>query len=488
MWIGSTVGILLRILLHLANASQMLEEHLEVNSPITSHVRLKEGLFFLKNGISPYAGDTCHHPPLLLLFLQMLEQISPWAHFGFLISVDVVTALLLRQLALRYHQARRQAGRPWSDASLTLVASGTNLPAIQVAEGLEDVISPAFVGLFYLLNPLTVSSCVALSVQNLQHLFMIFAVVAAGAGRGGVSAAGIALSLYVCPFSPVLLVLPCACLAYNQQPRTQRAKDDRTNCIEYEALTLTKGNVINIGFLLYCACFVAVVFGSFACLLGASMAAMAGELQFLEAAFLSVLSIRDLTPNTGFFWYFFIEVFQRYYLLFVFAFHAHVLFYPVPLHLRLGSYAPTGPFIHCSAAIGMIALFKPYPTASDYALMVSAMLVQAELIRESQHYFAFLLSGVMFGLSMVPTMVAVWLGRNAGNANYLYNMTLVVNVFASLTLSEWVKAGMRLRKRQFRLAFFRELLLSLADEVAANPASVKEKVSVPAPDADTAVT
>ena len=56
-------------------------------------------------------------------------------------------------------------------------------------------------------------------------------------------------------------------------------------------------------------------------------------------------------------------------------------------------------------------------------------------------------------------------------------------VFASLTLSEWaacpcswivmgtpkplsseVKAGMRLRKRQFRLAFFRELLLSLADE------------------------
>eukprot|EP00439_Symbiodinium_sp_Y106_P049593 s3353_g6.t1 len=342
----------------------------------------------------------------------------------------------------------------------------------------EDVMSPAFVGLFYLLNPLTVSSCVALSVQNLQHLFMIFAVVAAGAGRGGVSAAGIALSLYVCPFSPVLLVLPCACLAYNQQSRTQRAKDDgtdRADHTEYEALALTKGNVINFGFLLYSDAWLQRLISL-------------RDVISHAAAFLSVLSIRDLTPNTGFFWYFFIEVFQRYYLLFVFAFHAHILFYPVPLHLRLGSYAPTGPFIHCSAAIGMIALFKPYPTASDYALMVSAMLVQAELIRESQHYFAFLLSGVMFGLSMVPTMVAVWLGRNAGNANYLYNMTLVVNVFASLTLSEWVKAGMRLRKRQFRLAYFRELVLGLADEVAANPASAKAKVSVPAPDADTAVT
>ena len=34
---------------------------------------------------------------------------------------------------------------------------------------------------------------------------------------------------------------------------------------------------------------------------------MSLSLQFAEAAFLSVLSIRDLTPNTGFFWYFFIE-------------------------------------------------------------------------------------------------------------------------------------------------------------------------------------
>lgn len=41
----------------------------------------------------------------------------------------------------------------------------------------------------------------------------------------------------------------------------------------------------------------------------------------------------------------------------------------------------------------------------------------------------------MFGLSMVPTMVAVWLGRNAGNANYLYNMTLVVNVASRVMFS-----------------------------------------------------
>ena len=66
-----SVAILLRCALYLARAPAMLEEHLELNSPITSHLRslafrawgcdmrLKEGLFLLENGVSPYAGDTC---------------------------------------------------------------------------------------------------------------------------------------------------------------------------------------------------------------------------------------------------------------------------------------------------------------------------------------------------------------------------------------------------------------------------------------------
>ena len=33
------------------------------------------------------------------------------------------------------------------------------------------------------------------------------------------------------------------------------------------------------------------------------------------------------------------------------------------------------------------------------------------------------------------------------NANFAYNMTLVVSIFSSLLLSEWIKAGMRLRRQ-----------------------------------------
>ena len=91
--------------------------------------------------------------------------------------------------------------------------------------------------------------------------------------------------------------------------------------------------VVNCGFVAYCVawstwafsemlevCFTIVTLCLFACLLGvprvfvalpkrmqASAAAMGGELHFLEACFVSILAIRDLTPNTGLFWYLFTE-------------------------------------------------------------------------------------------------------------------------------------------------------------------------------------
>merc|ERR1719333_398217 len=95
--------------------------------------------------------------------------------------------------------------------------------------------------------------------------------------------------------------------------------------------------------------------------------------------------------------------------------------------------------------------------------MLSVMLVQAELIRKAEKQFAFLLSGLTFGLCMFPVMSVVWLGRNAGNANFLYNMTLVVNVFGSLLLGEWVKAAIRVRRREHLHGFCRQVVGAALD-------------------------
>merc|ERR1711920_135675 len=127
-----------------------------------------------------------------------------------------------------------------------------------------------------------------------------------------------------------------------------------------------------------------------------------------------------------------------------------------------------GPWLHCAAAIGILMMFKPYPTASDIGLMLSVMLVQAEILHESEQTFAFLMSGLLFGLCMFPTMSAVWLSRNAGNANFLYNMTLVINVFGCLLLAEWIRGGIKLRRRQHVSSFCRELVLGMAERAVAH--------------------
>merc|ERR1712048_1163938 len=93
--------------------------------------------------------------------------------------------------------------------------------------------------------------------------------------------------------------------------------------------------------------------------------------------------------------------------------------------------------------------------------------------------FAFLLSGMLFGLVMFPTMTVVWLGRNAGNANFLYNMTLVINVFGGLLLTEWIKAGMQLRRRQHIRAFCREVILTVVGQVLEGQSNAGPSTSEP---------
>merc|ERR1719456_1456042 len=70
-----------------------------------------------------------------------------------------------------------------------------------------------------------------------------------------------------------------------------------------------------------------------------------------------------------------------------------------------------------------------------------------DMVEECQRQFIFFLSGTVFGLCMYPMMSAMWITRNAGNANFLYNMHLVFHVFAGLLLAEWIKSGIRLRRR-----------------------------------------
>jgi len=455
---GCAVGVLIRLLLFLAGATSYLEEHVEFTTPMTSRTQLLEGLFLLKGGSSPYAGGTCHTPPLLLLPLGLGDGI--WSHFWFVTLLDVIIAQLLKLIAADCKKARALAGKAWAEASVdpnALSAAKAGSEEARLAAGaLEDVVSPTFVGLSYLLNPFCIAGCLSLSLQNVHHVLACCAVYFAGRGRIGATIASLTFALYVVPISPCLLVLPCAYLCF----MTKRGEMDAQRPDKFQYVQSRHEMVVNLGFCRFAIVFSMVVIIMLFGLLRISCSIMRhGPNDFLDATYVAWVTLQDLTPNVGIFWYIFIEVFDRYRTLFLVVFHGHICFYPLPLHIRVGRHTPIGPWLQCSAAIGIMTIFKAYPTASDFGLMLSMLLIHFELIQECQKTFVFLMSGLLFGLAMFPTMTSVWLTRNAGNANFFYNMNLVVNIFTSLLLSEWLKAGIRLRRRMRMTAVCEQFLM-----------------------------
>lgn len=58
-------------------------------------------------------------------------------------------------------------------------------------------------------------------------------------------------------------------------------------------------------------------------------------LGFLQDTYVWVANYSDLTPNVGVFWYFFMELFDRFIPYFLLVLHLHPCIYVVPIYLRL---------------------------------------------------------------------------------------------------------------------------------------------------------
>jgi GPI-anchor transamidase subunit U len=100
-------------------------------------------------------------------------------------------------------------------------------------------------------------------------------------------------------------------------------------------------------------------------LLYASMM-MTGSTQFLWSTYGTPLLLPDLTPNVGLWWYFFIEIFDSFRNFFLGVFWLHMASYVGGVTIRLRSQ----PLFVCTALMGIIAIFQPYPSVADSALFL----------------------------------------------------------------------------------------------------------------------
>ncbi|KAG6891492.1 hypothetical protein C0992_005630 [Termitomyces sp. T32_za158] len=136
------------------------------------------------------------------------------------------------------------------------------------------------------------------------------------------------------------------------------------------------------------------------------------------------LSLPDLTPTTGLWWYFFTEMFDHFRSFFLMAFSVHLLIYIAPICIKF----QYDPLYAAFLLIGIVGTFKAYPTLSDPDLRhptVTALL----------HLHAALL---------MPLFNQLWLNQGTGNANFYYASTLVFACSNGAALLDCIWAGLRI--------------------------------------------
>ncbi|RQM24261.1 hypothetical protein B5M09_010737 [Aphanomyces astaci] len=283
-------GAALRVGLFACGLDAFAQNRLEYVTPLNSLLRLQEGHFLYKAGVNPYAGDTFHQPPLVLAVYTLLDALTVFhislrtCLIGWTIFMDVVIALGFASMCRAFlsSQGEQQCER-----------SKIWLNHPPVSSLLAPEMLPATTAAMFLFNPYSVISSLALSTSLVTYASIVWSFSFAVQGLLVHAIVLLSLATYLSVY-PVVLVVPVLLMIH--QARS------------------------------------AASVGGF---VGVSFVYMGRTWDFLRATYVWMHEYPDLTPNIGIFWYFFMELFDRFQSYFLVLLHLHPYLYVLPLFIRL---------------------------------------------------------------------------------------------------------------------------------------------------------
>lgn len=215
---------------------------------------------------------------------------------------------------------------------------------------------------------------------------------------------------------PLLLLPPLILLAFDRQPAARRI-DSMTQFALKNVLVAA----ICIGLLL-----------------AMSFAIEGGSWEFLDRTYGIQLTLTDLTPNVGLWWYFFIEMFDSFRAFFLGVFWLHLASYVGGLSIRLR----TQPLVVLAILLGIFSIFKPYPSIADASLFLG-MLPLFRHVFPLMRYTFVAGAAILYATFLGPAFYHLWIYAGSGNANFFYAITLVWSLGQSLLVSDLTFAILR---------------------------------------------
>ncbi|KRZ45241.1 Phosphatidylinositol glycan anchor biosynthesis class U protein [Trichinella pseudospiralis] len=372
-------AILLRMILFLCGLVEFLETRIEISTPFNSWIRVKEAFALQNAGFSPYSGDAVHCNPMLLIMFNFIDHNASWFTPFLFCLFDVIAAFLLSNATYLYRLKKH---------------SVENLQKSQFAPNIKHL----------LLNEnenTKISQLHSCKNNNYDH-----------------ELSPLLRKTVACIFFLTMLLFVDVYFA---------------TLIIPVFLFVSQGGNFDWKKVVYLNLFFFQCLGFFALLSYLCF----GDWSFLNSTIGAVLTLSDLTPNFGLYWYYFVEMFDHFRLFFLFVFHLCPFLYTIPLAINLRKDA----FFLIYIQLLISTLFKSYPSIADFAVAYSLIPCFAHLFHMQYRYLILFMWCTCMVLS--PVMWYLWIGQGSANANFFFAITLVYLVAQVFLISDFLQAHVK---------------------------------------------
>ncbi|KAF8739983.1 GPI transamidase subunit PIG-U, partial [Rhizoctonia solani] len=394
--------VALRLALFASPIPRYIQDDYQLASPVTSFIRLKEGIFLSEKGIDPYTGGVFLHSPL---FLALFSTTFPLSSFGSAILwsiLDGITAWCLVCL--------------WRARS-----------------SIRDDRKEVLISVIHMLNPYNLLPTLARSTSTIETSLTVLALLFACQKRTGPALVALAAVVHISLPSVLIVVPTIMVLADPHAPASTLANPTPGGKGEKEEIKHTSKQPS-----LWKVVFMSAEWVLYMGVLAFSGRVATGSWNWVWRSWGAVVTMSDATPNCGLWWYFFTEMFDHYRPFFLFTFSAHPLIYLAPICMKFRR----DPFYAAYLLLGISATLKSYPTLADPGLFISLISLFPETFAYMRHPLPTFLLHLHSALLM-PLASHLWLSQGTGNANFLYAATLVFGLANLAMVVDAVWAGLR---------------------------------------------
>lgn len=397
------VAVIIRLWL---GSDEYLSLRPEISTPLNSWRRLTEGVFMYQSGQSPYEGVVFHETPLALFVFSLVKSQSDLISRLLFILGDLITCLILSKLGeivAKERMLEQEKNRPnVHEESRSLLSSITSV-----------VSTPRFMTVAYLLNPYIILNCAARTSTVWANLLLAIFLFSLAKRWQHVACLSLALATYQSLY-PGLLIVPLVLQLCHHSDSPVK-----TSLTTLGLFTAAVASLLLISAEIY------------------------GDWTYISSTYGFILTVPELTPNMGIFWYFFTEMFDHFRSLFVWTFQLNLVMYVAPLSIKF----PRHPLLLSAVLIGLIAVFKSYPGMGDVGFFLALLPLFNHLIPFMKQ--TFIIGGMLLATSVLaPIAWQLWIYNNSANANYYFAINLVYGTAQIFLITDLLFAQV---KRDFHL-------------------------------------